>query len=111
MSVEHAWILVAGAIGAEIAAALLLRTSAGFRRPLPTLGALAAFASAFYLVSRALLALPVSSVYPVWAGGGTAGVALLGVLLLRERAHPLKGAGVACVVAGIVTLNLAGTPG
>ncbi|MEQ8660129.1 MAG: SMR family transporter [Gammaproteobacteria bacterium] len=111
MSVETAWAWVGGAIGAEIAAALLLRASDGFRRVVPTLCALGAFSAAFYLVSRALLALPVSSVYPVWAGGGTAGVAVLGIMALGERVHPLKTTGVALVVAGIVTLNLAGAPG
>ncbi|MGR8921420.1 MAG: DMT family transporter [Gammaproteobacteria bacterium] len=102
-----AWSLVLGAIVAEVTAAVMLRSSDGFSRPLPSAAALGAFAAAFYLVSVALVDLPVSTVYPVWAGGGTAGVALVGVLLLKEKAHLLKGAGVACVVAGIVMLNLA----
>ena len=103
------WFLVAGAIGAETLAALMLRASDGFTRALPTLTALAAFAAAFYLVSLALVDLPVSSVYPVWAGGGTAAVAVLGVVALGERAHVLKVTGIVLVVAGIVTLNLATT--
>jgi len=43
--------------------------------------------------------------YPVWAGGGTTGVALVGVLALKEQASGLKGLGVLLVVAGIVALN------
>lgn len=105
----EAWMLVGGAIGAETLAALMLRASDGFTRALPTLAALGAFAAAFYLVSLALVDLPVSSVYPVWAGGGTAAVALLGVIALGERAHVLKAIGIVLVVAGIVTLNLATT--
>lgn len=105
----HAWLLVGGAIVAEVTAAIMLRSSEGFRRLVPTVLAFAAFGSAFYLVSLALLNLPVSTVYPVWAGGGTAGVALVGVLWLGERAHLVKGIGVALVVAGIVVLNLAST--
>jgi len=103
-----AWLLVGLAIVAEITAALCLRFSDGFSKPLPTALALIAFGSAFYLVSIALVSLPVSTVYPVWAGGGTAGVALLGVLALGEQASTEKVIGVALVVAGIVTLNLAG---
>ena len=103
----YAWLLVGLAIVAEIAAALGLRFSDGFTKPLPTAFALAAFGSAFYLVSLALVHLPVSTVYPVWAGGGTAGVALVGVLVLKEQASVLKGLGVVLVVAGIVTLNIA----
>jgi len=102
----YAWMLVGSAIVAEIAAALGLRFSDGFTKPLPTAFALIAFGSAFYLVSLSLVHLPVSTVYPVWAGGGTTGVALVGVLMLKERAGVLKGLGVVLVVAGIVALNI-----
>lgn len=102
----YAWLLVGLAIVAEIAAALGLRFSNGFTKPLPAAFALIAFGSAFYLVSLALVHLPVSTVYPVWAGGGTAGVALVGVLMLKEQASALKGLGVVLVVAGIVALNI-----
>ena len=84
-----------------------IRFRNGFTKPLPTLFALAAFGSAFYVVSLSLVHLPVSSVYPVWAGGGTAGVALIGILVLKERIDIWKGIGIALVVAGIVTLNAA----
>jgi small multidrug resistance pump len=102
-----AWLLVSGAIAAEAAAALLLRRAEGFQRPLPGLLALGAFGLAFYLVSLALVDLPVSIVYPVWAGGGTASVALLGVAWLGERGNASKLAGIALVVVGMVLLNLA----
>ncbi len=103
----HAWLFVALAVIAEIAAALGLRYSNGFTRPVPTLAALAAFGTAFYLISLALVDLPVSIAYPIWAGGGTAGVALIGVAVLKEQANIWKGVGVTLVVAGIVVLNLA----
>lgn len=104
---SYAWLLVGLAIVAEITAALSLRFSHGFTKLVPTSLALTAFGSAFYLVSLALVHLPVSIVYPVWAGGGTAGVALLGVLMLKERASLWKGIGITLVVAGIVMLNIA----
>lgn len=106
---SYDWLLVALAIVAEITAALALRFSQGFSKPLPTVLALAAFGLAFYAVSLALVSLPVSTVYPIWAGGGTAGVAVLGVLALHEKAGLWKGMGVAMVVAGIVVLNIAST--
>lgn len=104
---SFAWLLVGLAIVAEIGAALGLRFSDGFTRLLPTAFALAAFGSAFYLISLSLVHLPVSTVYPVWAGGGTAGVALVGVLMLKERACIWKAIGIVLVVAGIVALNYA----
>lgn len=102
----YAWLLVGLAVVAEITAAFSLRFSNGFTKPLPTALSLGAFGSAFYLISLALVNLPISTVYPIWAGGGTAGVALLGVLILREKASLKKGFGIGLVVAGIVILNL-----
>ena len=108
---QMAWLLVGGAIIAEITAAVMLRASQGFEKLVPAVSALIAFGTAFYLVSVALIDLPVSTVYPVWAGGGTAGVALVGVAFPGEHRHLLKGIGVGCVVIGIVLLNLAGPEG
>lgn len=100
------WLLLALAIAAETTAALALRASKGFTRPWPAILALAAFGTAFYVISVALRTLPVSIAYPVWAGAGTACVAIIGVTALGENANWRKGLGVALVVAGIVTLNL-----
>jgi len=104
--VSYAWFLVGLAIVAEITAAFSLHFSDGFSRPWPTALTLAAFGAAFYLISLALVHLPISTVYPIWAGGGTAGVALAGILVLRERINVGKGVGLTLVVAGIVTLNM-----
>lgn len=103
------WLLVGFAVIAEIAAALSLRYSDGFSKPWPTVFALLSFACAFYLVSLALVKLPVSIVYPVWAGGGTAGVAFIGIVILKEQKNIWKLIGVILVVAGIVILNMAST--
>lgn len=102
----YAWLWVGLAIIAEISAAISLRYSNGFTKPLPTALALLTFASAFYLVSLALLHLPVSTVYPIWAGGGTAGVAVIGMLILKERMNLWKLIGIMLVIAGIVLLNV-----
>ena len=50
--------------------------------------------------------LPVSVAYPIWAGGGTAGVALVGILILGEQLTSLKALGIALVMAGVVLVNL-----
>lgn len=104
---NSAWLLLGVAIAGEITAAIALRFSDGFTKPIPTVLALVAFGTAFYTVSVAMKTLPVSIAYPVWAGAGTAGVALLGVVALREPASVRKGVGVIMIVAGIVLLNLA----
>lgn len=106
---SYEWGFVGLAIIAEIVAALALRFSNGFSKPLPTVLALTAFGLAFYAVSLSLVTLPVSTVYPVWAGGGTAGVALLGISVLHEKAGFWKTTGIALVITGIVVLNTGST--
>ncbi|HED13998.1 MAG TPA: QacE family quaternary ammonium compound efflux SMR transporter [Gammaproteobacteria bacterium] len=100
-----AWWLLALAICFEIAGAIGLRFSEGFTSLLPTTLALAAFAMALYLVSHVMKSLPVSVAYPVWAGGGTVGVVLLGVGLLGESINMLKVIGIALVVIGVMIVN------
>lgn len=103
---SYSWLWVSLAICFEISAALSLRYSNGFSKPLPTIIALLTFGTAFFLISLALTELPVSLVYPIWAGSGTAGVALLGVVMLKEKANFGKLIGIAFIVTGIVILNV-----
>jgi small multidrug resistance pump len=101
------WLLLGAAIIGEIGGAIGLRFSDGFTKPVPTAAALAAFALALFLVSRVMKALPVSIAYPIWAGGGTAGVALVGIFALGEPLGILKAAGIMLVIIGVVVLNAA----
>jgi small multidrug resistance pump len=99
------WLLLGFAVVLEISGALGLRFSAGFTLALPTLAALLAFTLALYLVSKVMRILPVSIAYPVWAGGGAAGVALIGIVALGEPLSVLKALGLALVVGGVVLVN------
>ena len=100
------WFLLGFAVVLEISGALGLRFSAGVTLVLPTLAALLAFTLALYLVSKVMKVLPVSIAYPVWAGGGTAGVALIGIVALGEPLNVLKALGLALVIVGVVLVNI-----
>ncbi|MEQ8660130.1 MAG: multidrug efflux SMR transporter [Gammaproteobacteria bacterium] len=102
----QAWALLTFAVCGEITGAIALRFSAGFSRLGPTVLALAAFAVALFLVSRVMRVLPISVAYPAWAGGGTAGVALLGILALGEPFTPLKALGIALITLGVALVNV-----
>jgi small multidrug resistance pump len=104
-STTSAWLLLSLAVCFEIAGAIGLRFSEGFSLLLPTVLALGAFTLALYLVSYVMKSLPVSIAYPVWAGGGTAGVALLGVLVLGENMNLLKLTGIVLVFIGVIMIN------
>jgi small multidrug resistance pump len=99
------WLLLAVAVALEITGALALRFSVGFTRAIPTVVALSAFAGALVIVARVMRALPVSIAYPMWGGGGTAGVALLGTAWLGEPLTPMKAAGIGLVLVGVVLIN------
>lgn len=102
---KSAWLLLGIAIACEIGGAIGLRFSQGFSAPVPTALALAAFCVALFLVSNVMKHLPVSIAYPVWAGGGTAGVALIGILALGEPLSAIKAVGVVLIMLGVVLVN------
>ncbi len=101
-----AWLLLGLAVSFEITGALGLRFSQGFTLLIPTALALTAFALALYLVSHVMKELPVSIAYPIWAGGGTAGVAVIGILALGEGLTPFKALGIGLVMIGVILVNI-----
>jgi small multidrug resistance pump len=101
------WILLAVAIVIEVAATSALKL-AGQGRPLAIAGVVAGYTVSFALVAWVVQRLEVGIVYAIWSGVGTALVALVGVALYGEAVTALKLAGLALIVLGVVTLNLAG---
>lgn len=103
-----AWVFLAVAICAEVLGTSLLPRSDGFRRPIPTVTVIGLYAVALYCLSLALRALDVGVAYAVWAGVGTAVIAAIGMLVLREPRSASKILGIGLVVAGVAVLNLGG---
>ena len=99
-------VLMFVAIGVEIVATSMLRSTDGFTRPLPTVVCLVGYAVAFSLIARVVRDIPVGVVYAIWSGLGTAVIAGIGVLFLGDRLSPASIAGLVLVVSGVVVLNL-----
>ncbi|MBU2695083.1 multidrug efflux SMR transporter [Pimelobacter sp. 30-1] len=104
-----AWSLLLTAIGVEVAASAALPRTDSFRNPLWTVLVLGGYALSIWLLALVVKDLPVSIAYAVWAGLGTAGMAVVGVLFLDERLDALKAGALALIVLGVVLLNLAGS--
>ena len=85
-----------------------LRFSEGFTRLLASVVMVVAYGLSFYFLALVLRQLPLGFVYAIWAGAGTALVALVGMVALGEAVSGLKILGLALVIAGVVSLNLAG---
>ena len=103
-----AWIYLSGAIASEIVGTVFLRYTDGFTRPAPSLLVLATYAASLWLTALALRELEISLAYAVWAGVGTAAVAVIGMAALGESVNGLKLASIALVIGGVVGLNLSG---
>jgi quaternary ammonium compound-resistance protein SugE len=59
------------------------------------------------LLGLSLRTLPLGTAYAVWTGVGTVGTAVLGILLFREPATPLRLFCIALILAGIIGLKMA----
>lgn len=103
------WALFVIAVSSEVLATSALRESNGFTRPIPVAVMVAGYVLAFYLLSLIVREVPLGLAYAVWAGAGTALVALVGWLVFSERLEPGGLAGIALVIAGIVVINLSGS--
>ena len=98
------WLVVAGLL--EVAWAIGLKSSDGFRRPgISALTVLAMIAS-FYGLAQALKILPVGTGYAVWTGIGPVGTAIAGMVLFGESREVGRMVSIALIVAGIVGLRL-----
>lgn len=102
------WIFLVIAIVAEIVATTAIRSSHGFTVLLPSIVTVVGYAVAFGFFAQALKSLDLGIAYAIWAGVGTATVALIGILVFGEPGSAAKTAGLALIVVGVVLLNLQG---
>ena len=99
------WIFLGIGVGIEILATASLKLSDGFTKIGFAVLTLACFGVAFYVMSLVVRTMPVAVAYSVWAGGGIAGVTLLGVLAFGQRLDVYGYIGVGLIMAGVVVLN------
>jgi len=101
-----AWLLVVVAIVLEVAGTSSLKLSEGFTRRGPTVASVCLYVAAFGCLGLAVDSLAVGTVYAVWAGAGTALVAIVGTLYFGERMRPPAWAGIALIVIGVLFVEL-----
>jgi len=100
------WIFVAGLF--EVAWAVGLKLSDGFRRPVVSVLTVSGMILSFLLLSQGMKKLPVGTAYAAWTGIGSAGTALIGMWLLGEPRSAVRLACLAMIAAGILGLRLTG---
>jgi len=100
------WILLSLGIAIEILATTSLKLSDGFTK-LGFAGlTLISFGLAFYVMSLVVRTMPLGIAYSVWAGGGIAGVTLVGAVAFGQTLDGFAYLGVALILAGVLVLNV-----
>lgn len=103
------WLTLGAAIVLEVVATLSLRASEGFRRKawiLPVVvGYLASFTLLWFTLS---LGMPVGVAYGIWTACGVALVAIIARLVFSEPLTWVMALGIALIVGGVLTIEMAG---
>ncbi|GAA1003319.1 ligand-binding protein SH3 [Streptomyces sp. F-3] len=102
------YLMLAGAIAAEVAATTAMKYSDGFSRLGPSAVTLLGYALSFWLLAQTLRTVAIGTAYAIWAGVGTAAVAALGLVLFGEDLNLAKAVGILLIIGGVVVLNLGG---
>ncbi len=100
-----AWIYLAIAICSEVTATTFLKLSDGFSKLVPSVIVVAGYVLSFVLLSFALKTFSVGVAYAIWAGTGTALVALVGWLFLSESIAWPVWLGIGLVIAGVIVVQ------
>ena len=101
------WLFMVGAISFEVAGTISLKISHGFTKPMYVVITVIAYLISFTFMGLALKGLPVSTVYALWAGVGTALVAIIGIAAFGEPANAIKLASLVMIIMGVVGLHVA----
>lgn len=101
------WIFLIAAGLCEVAWAVALKMSNGFRNLVADAVCIAGMALSMWFLSIAMKTIPMGTAYAVWTGIGTVGVAAAGIAAFGESASALRIVSAALIVAGIVGLKLA----
>lgn len=104
-----AMVLLMAAIGIEVISTALLPKADGFTQPVWSAVVVVGYGLSIWLLTLVVRTLPVSVAYAIWAGVGTALVAVVGVMFLDEPLGWVKALSLAMIVGGVVGLNLAGS--
>ena len=101
-----AWVYLFAAGVLEVVWAFLMKASAGFTRPWPTVGMVVFMIGSFGLLSLSMRTLPLGTAYTIWTGIGAVGAFIVGVVFLGEHLSLMRIAAAVLIVSGLVLMKL-----
>ena len=102
----QSWLYLAGAIILEIAGTTSMKLSEGLSRLVPSILIFVFYVLSFLALAMALKKIDVSVAYAIWAGVGTALIAMIGVVHFKEPLTLIKMVSIGMVIIGVVGLSL-----
>ncbi len=103
------WLLLCGAIVAEVAATLSLRASQDHIAWLAVVAS--GYLSAFFLLALLMrTGMPISVAYGIWAAAGTAATALLAAAIFGDPFTWPIAAGIGLIIAGVLLVEFGSHP-
>lgn len=94
------------AIILDVAAVSSLKFSEQFTRTIPSIIAIAGYASSFYCLSIALQHVSMPIVYAIWTGLGIVLSIVVGLFIFKETLDLAAYLGIALILVGVVIINL-----
>ena len=104
----QSWLYLTGAILLEVAGTSCMKLSNGFSRLIPSILIFVFYSLSFVGLTYALKKIDVGIAYAVWAGIGTALIAIIGIIYFKESLTLVKVLSLLLIITGVVGLNLGG---
>lgn len=101
-----AYLYLAIAIVAEVAATTALKASAGFSKLVPSLIVIIGFGTALYFMALVLRTIPIGITYAIWSGLGIVLITLVGFIMYKETPDIPAMIGMGLIVLGVVVINV-----
>jgi small multidrug resistance pump len=102
------WCYLLAAIVFEVCGTTCMKLSDGFKKATPSTLMWVFYVISFIALTHAIKRIEISVAYAIWAGLGTALIALIGIFWFQDSYSLLKVVSLALIIAGIVGLNLSG---
>ena len=100
------WFYLALAIVFEVGGTTCMKLSEGLSKPVFTVLIFLLYGVSFVLFALALKKLDLGLSYAIWAGIGTAVIAMIGYIWFKEPMGPLRIGSIVLIIIGVVGLNL-----
>jgi len=105
------WLLLTITILLEVTGSVMMKLSNGFTAFWPSAGVFACYALALTGLTLTLKYIELSIAYAIWAGAGTALIAIVGIYYFREPVSTLKIVSLILIIVGVIGLQMSSNQG